>query len=270
MPDVKRTKKELWLRLKEYHFDHLVPANFWQHVTKAFAGPDAPTKAFANKLARKLGWTTEFALRAIDEYKKFVYLGMVSDFNVTPSKIVDHVWHEHQLFTQAYRNFCGEVLGRHFDHNPELIPIDDQTGVFQAQYLATLALYKREFNNEPPDDIWGIPKFKPRAIKKDHYKPRNKRTSDSIPGACEGADTPLYMFFEEGADSHSHSVFDGFAGGRSGGAGADASWANTADHHADSVADSGGLGPGTDSGNDGGSSCSSGCGDGGCGGGGGD
>jgi len=268
---VKRTKKDLWLRLKEYRFDHLVPPNFWHHVIEAFAGADAPTKAFASKLARKLGWTTEFALRAIDEYKKFVYLGMVSDFNVTPSKIIDQVWHEHQLFTQAYRNFCGEVLGRNFDHNPELIPIDDQTGVFQAQYFETLALYRREFNKEAPDDIWSIPKFKPRAIKKGRYKPRNKRTADSIPDAFAGADTPLYMFFDGDADSHPHSAFDGFDGGSGGGAGASASWANDTDHHSDS-SDSGGLGADTGGGNDGGgqscggSSCSSGCGGGGCGG----
>ena len=126
------TKKDLWLRLKHYQFGHLVPPNFWQQVLEAFGGADAPSKAFANKLARKLGWSTGFALRAIAEYRKFVYLGMVSRFSVTPSKIIDQVWHEHQLFTQAYRSFCGEVLGRHFDHNPELIPLANQTGVLSG------------------------------------------------------------------------------------------------------------------------------------------
>src|SRR5262245_55348206 len=109
------SKRDLWLRLKEYQFDHLVPPTFWQQVVDAFGGTDAATKAFADKLARKLGWSKAFARRAIGEYRKFIYLGMVSPFSVTPPKIIDQVWHEHQLFTQAYRNFCAEVLGRNFD-----------------------------------------------------------------------------------------------------------------------------------------------------------
>jgi hypothetical protein len=61
----------------------------------------------------------------IREYKKFIYLGAVSDFVVTPSKIIDQVWHEHLLFTKAYRDFCSDVPGFSFDHNPKLIPVND-------------------------------------------------------------------------------------------------------------------------------------------------
>ena len=50
------TKKELWLKLRAYHFDHLVPTNLWQQITAAFGGADAFSKAFASKIARKHGW----------------------------------------------------------------------------------------------------------------------------------------------------------------------------------------------------------------------
>jgi hypothetical protein len=50
------------------------------------AEKDASTKAFADK-TRKFQWKHRFALRAIREYKKFIYLGAISDFVVTPSKI---------------------------------------------------------------------------------------------------------------------------------------------------------------------------------------
>ena len=113
------------------------------------AEEDASTKAFADKIAHKPEWKHRFALRAIREYKKFIYLGAVSDFVVTPSKIIDQVWHEHLLFTKAYREFCTDVLGFSFDHNPELIPMTDQTGTFNAQYLDTLELYKKEFFIHP-------------------------------------------------------------------------------------------------------------------------
>jgi hypothetical protein len=38
-------KKDLWLRLKVYHFNHLVPPHLWIKVTAAFGGEDASTKA---------------------------------------------------------------------------------------------------------------------------------------------------------------------------------------------------------------------------------
>ncbi len=82
-------KRELWLRLRQYHFADIVPTDLWNHVTAAFGGVDASTRAFASKIARKHNWTTRFALRAINEYRKFVYLGVTSDFIVTPSKVID-------------------------------------------------------------------------------------------------------------------------------------------------------------------------------------
>ena len=74
---------------------------------------------------------------------------MVSDVPVTPSKVIDQVWHEHQLFTQGYRSFCSEILGRHFDHHPELIPADEQLASYQEQYRGTLALYREGVQSRP-------------------------------------------------------------------------------------------------------------------------
>lgn len=142
-------KTQLWLNLQAYHFDNLVPPHLWDHVIENFGGPDAPTKAFAKKIARKFGWSNKFALKAISEYKKFIYLGVFSDFAVTPSKIIDQVWHEHILFSKAYREFCTEIIQYNFDHNPELVPIADQTGTFNAQYLDTINLYQTEFGFVP-------------------------------------------------------------------------------------------------------------------------
>lgn len=264
-----QTKKGLWLRLNDYHFDHLVPPNLRERVAEKFGGVDASTKAFAHKLTRKLGWETSFALRVINEYKKFLYLGVVSNFHVTPSRVIDQIWHEHLLFTQAYPRFCEEVLGVQFHHNPELLATDDQTGIFQAQYLATLELYRKEFNTRPPNDIWVEPKFNSKKIQtKTNYQPKKKsRDSDSPDVDLNlSGDNPLHSSFIGGTvpvhtDSHAHGEFAGFSGGHSGGAGAESSWDS---HGDDSGSDSGSS---SDSGSDGGgSSCSSGCGGGGCGG----
>jgi hypothetical protein len=240
-------KKTLWLRLKTYEFDHLVPPSLWQRVVEAFGGADAATKAFADKLARKLGWSTPFALKAVAEYRKFVYLGMVSDFPVTPSKVIDQVWHEHQLFTQGYRSFCSEILGRHFDHHPELIPAEEQLANYQAQYRSTLALYEREFNQDPPPDIWLVPKFQREKIAAGAHRPRPEASSSE---ASLYGDAPLHTYFDTDAGGHGGG-FDAFDGGQSGGAGGGASWSDSTGTDASS-SDGGATSCG-------GSSCSSGC-----------
>ena len=252
-------KKELWLRLKHYHFEHVVSPQLLDHVTAAFGRTDASTKAFAGKLTRKLGWTTPFSVRAIAEYKRFLYLGMVSDFPVTPSRVIDQVWHEHLLFSRAYREFCRDVLGREFDHNPELLASDDQTGIFQSQYEATLDLYETEFHMEPPAEIWSTPKFKDRRS----VKPRKAQSSgDTSSASTRSDDAPLYMYFDgsggDGGQSHGDMSEFGGGGGFSGGGGG-TSWGDhsTSDSTSDAGGDSGGGG------SDGGSSCSSGCGGGG-------
>lgn len=239
-------KKQLWLKLKNYHFNHVVPLHLGDRINEIFGGVDASTKAFASKIARKAGWTNKFALKALFEYKKFVFLGVVSDFNVTPSKIIDQVWHEHLLFTNAYRQFCNEVIYYTFDHNPELIPMTDQTGNFNDQYIRTIELYKNEFGNEPPSEIWSIPKFDQQKVitgedisrKKKYYQGSDTTYSDA----------PLVSFFgdsQDGNSAESFSNFDGFGGGDSGGGGAGGDWG---DGNSDSSS-------GSDSGG-----CSSGCG----------
>jgi uncharacterized membrane protein YgcG len=239
-------KKELWLRLKNYHFDHIVPANLWDNILEAFGGADASTKAFAAKIAKKHNWSNTFALRAIDEYKKFVYLGVVSNFHVTPSKDIDVVWHEHLLFSKAYREFCSTVIEYTFDHHPELIPMADETGRFSAQYIDTLDLYKTEFGVNPPEVIWSNTKFDKEKVAANGYESREKKKSnDSSGGDYYSNDTPLYSYFDgEGTNAETYPEFSEYGGGEFGGAGAGGEWSDS---------DS------TDSGGDGGG-CSGGCG----------
>ena len=242
-------KRDLWLRLKRYHFDALVPSHLTDRVAAAFGGTDASTKAFASKIARKLSWTPRFALHAIEEYKKFVYLGIVSDFSVTPPKVIDQVWHEHLLFSRGYREFCRDVLTRDFDHNPELLPSSEQTSVFQAQYEETLARYTGEFNVVPPVDVWGTPKFALTTV------PARKVRRHADTPLSYADDTPLFMYFDgspvcDGLSFDTMAEFGG-GGGFSGG-GAETSWGDSTSSEG-AASDSG-------SSSDGGSSCSSGSG----------
>ncbi len=230
-------KKDLWIRLKEYRFQNLVPTSLVDRVKGAFGSTDAFTRAFAAKVAKKHGWTDEFAFLAVREYKKFVFLGVTSHYEVTPPKVIDQVWHEHQLFTKGYREFCKVVLGRNFDHSPELIPLEDQTEVFSAQYQKTLAFYEHEFGTQPPAEIWGTPKFNQKKIKGSVKKPERK--NDPVRSKADDDDVPLFTMFNSGSDTHYAPIPVTFTGhgGLSGGAGASSSWDNPQPVH--SVPDAG-------------------------------
>lgn len=250
-------KKELWLRIRHYHFDHLAPPNMLEKVTAAFGGVDASTKAFAHKLSRKLGWHPTFAIRAIEEYKRFLYLGVVSESVVTPSRVIDQVWHEHLLFSRGYREFCRDVLQREFDHNPELLPSEQQTAIFKAQFDATIDLYRVEFNAEPSPQVWGETKFVPSAARAG-AKPLRKRRDSTA--SSDSGEAPLHVLVgsDSGAISHggasSDSGFEFGGGGGFSGGGGGSDWGNASDG-----TDSGGSGDGGSS-DGGGSGCSSGCG----------
>jgi hypothetical protein len=232
-------KKELWTRIKNYHFENLVSPSIWDSISTALGKGDASTKAFVNKIMKKHKLPHAFVYRAIEEYKKFVYLGVISDFYVTPSKYIDIIWHEHILFSKGYRDFCKNVIRYQFDHQPELVVSEDQTELFSAQYIDTLDLYKTEFGMEPPENIWGVPKFAKEKIEtsnKSSSKKKKKNNNNTDPGS---GDSPLCSHYDDGTHE---TEFSGFEGGDFGGGGA-----------------GGDVDGGGDSGGDGGG-CSGGCG----------
>lgn len=239
-------KRELWLRLKAYQFDHIVAAGVWKHITAKFGHCNPSLKAFAGKIAKKQGWKNQFALQAIAEYKKFIYLGLVSDFEVTPSKIIDAVWHEHLLFSKAYREFCTTVIEHPFDHHPELVPMADQTGRFSAQYLDTIALYRKEFGQEPPTAIWGDTKFDKAEQEKQNYQSNKKRQQDDL---LYAGSTPLYTNFED-ENPVDYPEFSGFEGGDFGGGGATGEFSDSSSGDSGSGSDGGGCSGGCGGGGD--------------------
>ena len=81
--------------------------------------PDIPL-SFTDRLARENGWTIEYSVRTILEYKKFIFLLTISNHPLTPSDQVDQVWHLHLLYTQSYwDDFCENTLNRKIHHGPD-------------------------------------------------------------------------------------------------------------------------------------------------------
>ncbi len=248
------TKKELWLQIKNYHFHNLVHPSLWDSIATKFSGRNPFTQAFANKIKGKHNFLNyKQVLRAIGEYKKFVYLGVISDCHVTPSKIIDIIWHEHLLFSSGYKDFCKEVIEYEFDHHPELIAIDEQTEMYNAQYEYTLKLYRTEFGLEPPTNIWGETKYANNELSKATFLPKKKKQEENSGGSSNDYDNDITLvafFYHEIAENNND--FGEFGGGDGGGSGASGEWgdANASDDGTDVSADGGGDGSG----------CSSGCG----------
>lgn len=115
--------------------------------------PQAPFP-FVQRLALENGWNLHFALHAILEYKRFMYLCCVSPSPMTPSDEVDQVWHLHLIYTRSYwQDFCRDTLGRDIHHGPTKGgKLEDDK--YQDYYAQTLMLYTEHFTESPPPDLW--------------------------------------------------------------------------------------------------------------------
>lgn len=128
---------ELWNKIIDYDFD-------------------SPMReyGFSTRLANENYWTKNFTKKAILEYKKFMYLAAVSEMMVSPSEIVDVVWHQHLVFTQSYSDFC-RVLGKQIQHVPSTHSHADAEK-FQQAKERTNRLYGSVFG-EQPREVWDYP-----------------------------------------------------------------------------------------------------------------
>lgn len=123
--------RELWERINDYYF----PVGFKEKLSQQFEGKKSTAEALC------------------EEYRRFVYLAVISPNEVTPSEQVDHVWHLHLSYTRSYWNeFCADVLREDLHHDPSNGP--ESAPKYQAQYDATLALYQREFDIIPNSKAW--------------------------------------------------------------------------------------------------------------------
>lgn len=89
----------------------------------------------------------------IEEYKKFVFLGMAAGHRVTPSDEVDQAWHLHMIYTVNYWEEFHKLLPRKFHHGPTKGgKAEDEK--YDDWYSKTKESYERLFGETPPIDIW--------------------------------------------------------------------------------------------------------------------
>lgn len=140
------------MKLSTYEFHTPAQAELWARLD---AHPFESTDGldFAARLAREQGWTRDEARAAIDEYRKFCFLAASVGRCMTPSEIVDQVWHLHLTYTRDYWGvFCAQVLGCDLHHEPTRGNAGE-TAQFRECYADTLAAYHAHFG-APPERFW--------------------------------------------------------------------------------------------------------------------
>jgi hypothetical protein len=131
------SNSDLWQRIQGFEIDN--------------PNDDVP---FSSRLVRECGWSHEKARGAIGEYKKFIYLICVSASPLTPSEVVDQVWHLHRADTRSYGSqFCEGVVGRPIRRDPTE---DGGARTYHVldQYAETRSVYESEFECRPPTEFW--------------------------------------------------------------------------------------------------------------------
>jgi len=129
-------------------------SNLWDNIQDYEIDNPESDFTFTDRLARENGWKIGYSLRAIDEYKRFMFLACVSGHSVTPSDPVDQVWHLHLLYTQSYWvEFCKHILGKEIHHGPTKGGTEEGDR-YRDLYSKTINSYKIFFIENPPKDIW--------------------------------------------------------------------------------------------------------------------
>ena len=119
----------------------------WKKIEKFDINATSNGNGFSLKLARENNWPYEFTKEAIVEYKKFMFLAATCNFMVSPSRIVDQVWHLHLTYSRSYNDFC-ELLGKKIEHVPSNFS-DSDIKTFRSAKEKTKTEYEKVFGNQP-------------------------------------------------------------------------------------------------------------------------
>jgi hypothetical protein len=117
-------------------------------------------RPFQSRLAMENKWSPLLTQRVMEEYVRFLFIAREGGNPVSPSYMIDKVWHLHLLYTDAYWNdLCPNILKMNLSHCPHT-GVGSENEKFAGWFKQNLESY-RTFFGEPPR-IWTSPDPAPR------------------------------------------------------------------------------------------------------------
>eukprot|EP00112_Aurelia_sp_Birch-Aquarium-sp1_P003061 Seg1343.2 transcript_id=Seg1343.2/GoldUCD/mRNA.D3Y31 product="Polyubiquitin 9" protein_id=Seg1343.2/GoldUCD/D3Y31 len=107
------------------------------------------------RLKRLENWSEERATEGVDAYEQFLKLkAAMKDYKakkLSPTPLIEEVWHFHVLDTQRYADDCLEFCGEVIHHD---IDGDIDTRKLEIQRNATEVAYEMQNGKEPEGEMW--------------------------------------------------------------------------------------------------------------------
>jgi len=122
----------------------------WARIAGAHLPIERDGRDFAEHLAEITGFSPRMARLLEREYRRFVYLAVISSDLRMPPGLVRVAWSYHAEHDGYAQEFTQFVLGRPLVFTPTV-------AMPARAYTATVAAYLREFAEDPPPAIWPDP-----------------------------------------------------------------------------------------------------------------
>jgi len=103
---------------------------------------------------KRIGWTDDFAELVLREYRRFLDICRSNpNDRISPSPVVDELWHDHILHTADYKDFCDKHIGRFIHHAP--VGLDKRCDDIMT-YVQFSFVYEHRFGETPSEFVWPL------------------------------------------------------------------------------------------------------------------
>ena len=87
------------------------------------------------RMVDKLRWDESSAREVFEDLKRYFYLCGTRPEPFPAPFVIDEIWHEFQMFSEQYREFCMEYIGFFVDHQPKTRhePITDEMPIITLE-----------------------------------------------------------------------------------------------------------------------------------------
>ena len=140
-----------------------------------------PDETLSPRLRREHGWSEAFTDRALEGYRQFMKLKILQEDwdaeKLSPSVVIDRVWHAHILDTKSYARACDAYAGRMIHHNPD-------GGLNQEERLERIKITQATLiglcGNKFDKEVWSFGEDSTRTSSNENKRRRIDTVADEV------------------------------------------------------------------------------------------